>query len=461
MKHCLSIIRTCTVMSLAVCCLVAVLAAPALGSGFALIEQSVSGLGNAFAGGAAGAEDASTIFFNPAGMTLLNGTQAVAGVHIIMPSAKFHNEGSTHVLQAKTGVPLLGGNSGDAGVTKGVPNFYVMRRLSDSISVGLGVTAPFGLATDYDSDWVGRYHALRSDVMTVDINPSVAVKINDKVSVGGGISIQYMKATLSNAIDFGTLDAVGAFAPLGIPAGALKLIPQKSDGLVELKGDDWGIGYNLGLLLQLSEKTRAGVAYRSSVRHSLEGDSSFSNVPAGLSKAPLFKNVPISSHIRLPDTASVSVYHRVNPRWALMADVTWTNWSLFDELRIKFSNPYQADGVTTTKWRDSLRYSVGATYTPDATWTFRGGIAYDETPITDAMFRTPRIPDGSRLWLAGGIGYKISRSFLVNVGYAHLFVQDPKIDKSVASPEEQTRGGLKGTYDASVNILSAQLTWNF
>lgn len=434
---------------------------PAYGAGFALIEQSASGLGNAFAGGAASAEDASTIFFNPAGLSRLQGTQVIAAGHIIMPSAKFHNEGSTHVLQGKTGVPLLGGDGGEGGVSRLVPNLYISKRLSEKVTVGLGVSAPFGLATDYDRDWVGRYHALESDVMTVNINPSAAYKINDRISVGGGLNIQYMKAKLSSAIDFGTLDAAGAFSALGLAPGALKLIPQKSDGFVELEGDSWGIGYNLGLLFSLSDNTRAGLAYRSSILQSLEGDAEFSNTPAGLAKAPVFKNSGIKAGIRLPDTFSASVYHRINTKWAVMADVTWTNWSMFKELRVKFDNQYQQDSVTTTKWKDNYRYSAGVTFTPDPAWTFRGGIAYDETPIESAVYRTPRIPDGNRWWLAGGLGYKLSKQLSVDAGYTHLFVNDPQVSKSAANDEDKLRGGLKGTYSAHVDIVSAQLTWSF
>jgi long-chain fatty acid transport protein len=207
--------------------LILVSAGSVFAAGFALIEQSMSGLGNAYSGGAASAEDASTIFYNPAGMTLLNGRQLILGAHVIMPSVKFHNEGSTHV----TGQPLSGGNGGDGGVTKAVPNLYYSRKVSDKFFVGMGINTPFGLATDYNKTWVGRYHAVESDVMTVNINPSVAYKINDQISVGAGLNVQYLKAILSNAVDFGT-----AGYSLGIPG----LLPQSNDGFAEMEGDSWG-----------------------------------------------------------------------------------------------------------------------------------------------------------------------------------------------------------------------------
>jgi long-chain fatty acid transport protein len=428
-------------------------------SGFALIEQSVSGLGNAFAGGAAIAEDASTIFFNPAGMSRLQGTQFIVGGNLIMPSAKFHNEGSTHVLQQLTKTPLSGDNGGDGGVSRVTPNLYVTRRINDRFTVGIGINAPFGLATDYGSTWVGRYHAIESDMMTININPSVSYKVNDRLSVGAGVSAQYIKATLSNAIDFGTLDAAGLLP--GVPKGALHLVPQMADGFAELEGDNWGIGFNLGLLYEISPATRFGLAYRSRVKHTLSGTVDFSNVPTAL--GGVFKHDTISADITLPDTLSASISHQISPEWTVMGDVTWTNWSLFNELRVNFDSPALAPRptVTTTNWKDSFRYSAGVTYTPKSSWIYRLGLAYDQTPIRSAEYRTPRIPDGSRFWTALGLGYKVSERMTLDFAYAHLFVSDPQIAKSVTNPEDATRGGLTGSYDAHVNIVSAQLNYRF
>jgi long-chain fatty acid transport protein len=458
MKHHFS--SSSTAVFLLAACMIFLASGSAMGAGFALIEQSASGLGNAYAGGAASAEDASTVFFNPAGMTRLNGTQFTAAGHLVMPSAKFNNEGSTHVLQGVTGAPLLGGNGGDGGVTKFIPNFYVTKKVGDRLVLGLGVNAPFGLATDYDGTWVGRYHAIESDMLTVNINPSVAYRINEYFSIGAGISAQYIKAKLSNAIDFGTLDALGAFKALGLSAGALHLTPQGADGLVRLEGDDWGVGYNLGLLFEFTPNTRAGVAYRSRIRYTLKGDAEFTNTPAGLNPYPVFKNSGIEASITVPDTVSVSVSHAFNPQWAVMADLTWTNWKVFNELRVRFNNPAQADSVTTTNWRDSYRYSLGATYTPNPTWKFRAGVAYDETPIADEQHRTPRIPDGDRIWTALGASYTFSKTVSVDLGYAHLFINNPKIFKTPTG-EDAVRGGLRGTYDAHVDIVSAQVNVRF
>ncbi|HTZ18671.1 MAG TPA: outer membrane protein transport protein [Dissulfurispiraceae bacterium] len=414
-------------------------------AGFALIEQSVSGLGTAFSGGAAIAEDASTIYYNPAGLTRLSGPQVISGVHVIVPYAQFHNQGSYYM--ALPGHPLIAGNDGgDAGGAVPIPNFYFSTRINDRLYAGLGINAPFGLQTNYDSGWVGRYHALKSDLMTININPSVAYKVTDQLSVGAGVSAQYIKATLTNAVDFTT-----------IMTGILHAYSPQPDGFASLTGDSWGYGYNFGLLYEFTPQTRAGLAFRSKVKQKLTGDVTFAGVPGFItSNTPLFQNCSISAFLDLPASASASFVHQFNSQWTVMADITWTQWDSFNELRIKFANPYQPDSVVTTDWRNTFRYSIGAQYAPVDRLTLKTGIAYDQTPIRSAQYRTPRIPDNSRFWTAVGVNYKVSNSVSVDAGYAHLFVADPSTNK--ADPvEDVTRGALQGYWDANVNIASVQV----
>jgi long-chain fatty acid transport protein len=416
----------------------------ALGAGFALTEQSVSGLGNAFAGGAASAEDASTIFFNPAGLTRLSGQQVLAGAHIVIPYAKFHNEGSTCI----TGGPLFGGNGGNSGEIRVIPNFYYSRKVTDRFSVGLGVNSPFGLATRYDDNWVGRYHAIESDLFTININPSLAYKVTDKLSVGAGFNIQYLNAELTNAVDFGTIGFL-----LHVPG----LTPQNNDGFVKLKGDSWSVGYNLGLLYEFTKDTRAGVAYRSAIEQDLDGNADFTGVPAALKSS--FADSKAKADITLPDSLSLSFFHQISSEWAVMADFTWTDWKHFKNLIVTFSSKQPAS-ITSENWQDSYRYSFGATYTPSKNWVFRVGTAYDRSAVPDKEHRTPRIPDSDRIWAAFGVGYKISNMFAFDLGYAHLFVNDPEIDKTPTG-QDQLRGGLKGFFDTHTDIVSAQLSMKF
>lgn len=320
--------------------------ASALASGFAILEQSVRGLGNAFSGSAA-AEDASTIFFNPAGLTRLSGSSVIGAGFYIFPSALFQNSGSTIV----TGASLTGGNGGDGGSNVFVPNLYAAWDISDRIKLGLGINSPFGLKTEYDDDWVGRYYAVNSELLTININPTLAAKLTPNLSVGAGINLQYAEAELSNAIDFGLIGF----------SNRLRTRPQAADGFVELTGDDWSWGYNLGLLYEFTQRTRIGLAYRSSISHELEGNADFT-VPAAV--APLtatgrFRDTGATTELNLPETVSLSGYHQLNPRLAVTSDITWTNWSRFEELRIKFDNPVEPDSVQPENWHDTFRYSLG------------------------------------------------------------------------------------------------------
>ena len=376
-------------------------------SGFALIEQSASGLGNAFAGGAASAEDASTVFFNPAGMSRLSGKQIVVAAHAITPSAKFSGTGNT------------GSNmGGDAGGTAIVPNGYFTMEMKPGLKVGLGVNAPFGLQTEYDPAWVGRYHAIKSRIETTNVNPSVAYQVNESLSLGAGVDYQHISGELSNFDDV--------------------------LGTAVVKGTDNAWGYNLGGLYNVNPATRIGVAYRSAISYTLRGTVTTS-LP--------FANGPVSLDVKLPDSLSVSGFHQYSDKWDVMADVTWTGWSTFKQVKV-------VDGTGATisntpeNWKDTVRASLGITHHYNEQWSARGGLAYDQAPVPDA-FRTARIPDNSRTWLALGGQYKTSATSAIDFGYAHLFVSDSTINSASPSP------ALVGTYKNKVDILSAQYTHTF
>ncbi|MCB1792741.1 MAG: outer membrane protein transport protein [Gammaproteobacteria bacterium] len=434
-------------------------------SGFALIEQSVSGMGTAYATGAAHGDDNSAMFFNPATLSLFKGTQASAGAHIVIAQSKFKDGGSTFAA-ALGGAPLGGGDGGNGGTTGFVPHAAFSHQLDDRTWIGLTINAPFGLATDYDDSWVGRYHALESEVATVNINPAIAYKVNDRLTLGAGLSAQYLKARLSNAIDFGSIDA----AVLGGAAGTAG--PGSADGVGEVEGDSWGFGFNLGLLFQVTDATRIGMQFRSEIDHDVEGDAKFygggqaavSAVILGGLGQRQFVDTNVSADVKLPATASFSVYHQLNPEWAVVADYTWTGWNTLKELRFDFDSN-QADAVTTFKWKNTDRFGVGTIYSPaGSAWAYRVGVAYDESPIPDAQHRTPRLPGEDRLWVALGAGFSPSPNMRFDFGYAHLFVDDPKINKNasiVPLNEDGFRGSLVGSYDASVDIISAQLQYIF
>lgn len=440
-------------------------------SGFALIEQSASGMGNAFAGGSAIASDASTIYFNPAGMTRVP-QQFVGAIHYIKPKARFQGNASGALTQsfdpsgALTGLggPISGGNGGNASEDGIVPNLYYVHPINNTITMGLGINVPYGLSTKYDNDWKGRYHAIESEVKTVNINPSLAYKVNQQFSLGLGISAQYIDAKLTQSVDQGSL-CVGQQLQGGAPpptaiagCNAVGLAQMNgngsSDAFAKVTGDDWSFGFNLGLLYEFSAATRVGMAYRSKIKQKLTGNAHFRNAHPAFTSKGLFVRTNAKADIDLPRTASFSAYHDVNDRWAIMADYTWTEWSSFDELRVRYSSN-QPDSVTKENWDSSSRVSAGLSYKPNSSWILRTGVAWDESPIPDNEHRTPRIPGEDRTWLSIGAGYKLNQSLAFDVGYSHLFVNSPSINV-----DSQTAGSLSGRYeDAKVDIFSAQLVW--
>ncbi len=452
----------------------------AYSSGFFLIEQSVSAMGAAYAGGAAYNEDSSTIWFNPAGMIHICGNEIVAGGHTVIPIVDYNDRGSIAIdgftgLIAAGGVPnsiqMLGAAVGsddpdgrDGGETAFVPQAYFSSQINRCLWVGLGVTSPYGLVTDYKDGWRGRYHAIRSAVTTVNINPSFAWKINNCFSVGAGFDAMYLHAKLTNAVDFGLIGV----ANLGTTAAHNNdLYPQKADGKVELKGNSWGYGGNVGILWEPCNTTRFGVHYRSEVKHHVKGREKFKDIPPGIETTPLsavFVNTGAKAALTLPMQLSVSGYHELTKCCSVMADITWTKWSSLKELRFKFNNPLQPDGVTTLKWKSSLRYSLGLRYCPTNCLVTRFGVALDETPIPNKKYRTPRIPGQDRFWTTLGFGYWFNQCTRLDVAYAHLFVKHPKLDSAsdlLTTQENWFKGGLSGVYDAYTDIISAQIVYKF
>lgn len=404
-------------------------------AGFALIEQSGSGMGNAYAGAAAVAEDASTIFFNPAGMTYIQGTQAVGAVHLIKPNAEFNNKGS---LAPTVLVKPLGDEGPNAGDLAFVPNFYYKRDLTDSVKIGLGLNAPFGLKTEYDKEWLGRFQADMSEVKTININPSIAFKVNDQLSLGFGLSAMWAEATLTRAVNF----------------------PVATEGAVKIKGDDWGFGFNLGAIYQATVDTRIGAAYRSKVEQHLDGDVKFRR-PAGIPNAGAAADGGVKADVTLPESLSISAFSRLNDTWDLMGDVTWTCWSQFKELKVVRDNGAILGNIPTPEnWENTMRYSIGVNYHYSDTVKLRAGLAYDEEAIKDE-FRTARIPGNDRKWLSLGASYQMSPASKFDIGYAHLFISDAKIDDDQNTAIEGFNGRVRGDFEGSVDILSMQYTHNF
>lgn len=406
--------------------------------GFQLLEQNASGIANAYAGSAAVADNASTIFFNPAGMTQLSGAKEVSlGLAVVKPSFKFANQGSL----AAPSVPLTGSNGADAGDWAAIPNGHYAQRINDRLSVGVGFGAPFGLKTEYTDDWIGRFQSTLFDIKTMNVNPSVAYRVNDKVSVGAGVSIQKMEATYDR------------FASLFPPA--------LQNTKLRLKADDVSLGWNVGVLFQPTAATRVGLSYRSKVKHTLTGTLTASGGAAAWLSNNGLAGVNAKVDVDLPDTFIVSFTHQLNPRWEVLADLSWTGWSSLDVLPIYRTSGVQAGttaDVLDARFRDTWRVALGANYHYNDAWTFKFGIAHDESPVKNADTRLVSLPDNNRIWLSFGAQWRPDRATRVDFGLAHLFINDTRISHNQIT---KGKGWVIGEYTGNIWLAGVQYSRSF
>ncbi|MBE9640500.1 outer membrane protein transport protein [Salipiger pacificus] len=401
-------------------------------AGFQLREMSAEGVGSAFSGSTAKATDLSTIYSNPAGMMRIPGARAQVDLNYVVPTIRFSGEADI------AGFGLSGGNGGDAGENKLVPAFYGLFDLTPTVKAGISLTVPFGLATAYDEDWKGRYFAIESEIENIVLTPSIAWQATEKLSLGAGIQIGHADATLSSAINL---------SGLGL-----------ADAASELTGDGYGYGYTLGMLYEVSPTTRVGLSYRSKADYTLEGTAKITGVPDAYTAAiPALRSSDAEAEVTMPDVLSIGAYHEINPQWAVMGDVSWTNWSTFDELRVKFDDG-RPDDVTDENWEDSWFVALGADYKPRDKHTIHFGVAYDQSPVPDDH-RTARIPDADRYWASLGYSYEFGPDRTINVGYTHIFFNEADLEETKSFGT--ATGTLKGSYEGHADILSASLTYRF
>lgn len=446
--------------------------------GFALIEHGVSGLGNAYAGAAAVSADGSTVWFNPAGMSQLQGRQVTLGLHLLTTDTEWTDKGTT--LGAALGrSPASGASTTDAGTTSALPNFYYVAPINEQWSYGLSIGAPYGSATEYDADWKGRYSTVKSGITVIDINPALSYKVSDKVSLGFGISVQRLTAELGNAVDSGAA-CLGLASSPGTSFTVADCVNEgltpgnvENDGYGEITGDSIAMGFNLGALFTPNDKLKIGVAYRHSTDHELDGDGDFT-IPENLeaifasntieASQPLtstfLTDSPATAEVDLPAMFSVSAAWMANDRIELLGDITWTGWSTFEELKVVYDNTLQPDTLSVQEWEDVMRYSAGVNYSHSDKLTLRAGVAFDEEAIPNATRRTARIPGNDRTWLSFGANYQVNQKFSFDLGFSHLMLDETPIDHT--DPESEGIGQeVRGTYDSHVNIVGAQLNWSF
>ncbi len=440
-----------SMICVAVLCFLLLGTQAALAAGFEVAEVSGRQMGNAFAGKAASAEDASTVFFNPAAMMRFDSFNLVGALAILATDGEWKNKGSTG-SPALGSQRLSGGDGGNPGGISVIPSLYFIAPLSDHWAIGFGVNSPFGLKTEYHETWQGRYHAVTSDLQVIDFMATVAYRLHQNLSLGVGIDYQLAQAELSNMVDYGSV------------FGQAGLMPEAHDGLATLDSDISGaVGFSASALFELTPQTRFGLTFRSEVEHELEGDATFRKDPT---VAAIIAQMPAGSRaftdttgyadITLPAQVYFSAYHEFNEQWALLFDVTWTGWSSFEELRIVFDNAAQPDSVQPENWNDVWRFSVGTTYRPTPQLALRFGVAYDQSPIDDP-YRTPRIPTGDRIWLAFGVGYAINADMVLDFSYMHVFIDDGKVHQTVATGQTLAGDFVK----SNANVLALQLTLSF
>jgi long-chain fatty acid transport protein len=443
----------------------------ALAAGFAIQLQTASSMGNANSGVAATAEDAGTAWWNPAGMSLLPRAQGALSLHIDDPSVRFQNQGSQPAL----GQPL-GKEGGNAGHVAYVPTTYVTAPVDSTWAAGLAINSPFGLKTQYEDGWMGRFQTVKSQVKTINVSPVVSAKLGNW-SVGGGVDVQRLNAELTNAVDYtGAVIQGGLAAGILTPAQAAALLNPSNpanvlglEGRARLTGDDTAFGWNLGAIYS-SGPWQVGAHYRSRLGYHVHGNVEFDApsttsplatqiIAAASRPGGALANGDVSVDITLPETATLGVRYRLENNVELMAGLSWTAWSSVQQILFVRSEGAVLNGITY-KWRDSWRLSAGANYPCDGNWLIRGGVAWDQGVVRDESLREPRLPDSDRYWGSIGARYKPSRSFWLDAAFTYVGTKGARL-------VNQNNGNtaafalLDGSYDRRVLAFSFQGTAEF
>jgi len=423
--------------------------ATALAAGFELLEQSAVTQGNAYAGTGARADDPSTMYSNPAGITKLPGFQISVGASGVFPHGTLTSGTATtgYYLGGTTYSGVVGTNSGS---TAAVPNFTATAQVADTLFLGLGLTSPFGLATKYPIDSVARYYALTTQLRTLNIAPTIAWQALPQLSLGAGIAIETAEGHFSNAVDFGAIGALHGLGPYG-------LLPGRADGSATISGNDTALGWNVGALYEPLPGTRIGLAYRSAVFHDLSGTVTYYNVPAPL--AASFRNQAASAKIPEPGKASLSIAQDLGP-WTVLASLTYTGWSIFHSLTAYSGGTIVS--ATPESFHDTVAVAVGADYRVNDKLTVRAGAMFDPTPIQGGL-RNSRLADNDRYLLSIGATYHALPNLALTAAYSHIFANDAAVNQVDAGPGTQNylRGNLMAMYSLSVDIVSVELSDRF
>ena len=408
----------------------------ALANGLALNEQSASSAGSAYAGRASTAANASTLFGNPAGMSRLERAEVSGGLAFIDASTDISDaEG-----QLAPGLPVSGTNDGDMVPFSTIPFGYYVTPISDKLHAGIGVYAPFGVESDYENGWQGRYEGVTSMVQVVTIQPTVSYAFNDRVSVGFGPTINHISGELTS----------------NVPAAAFNpALAAMSDADVEIEGDDIAYGYNLGVLFGITDRLDWGLTYHSKVDYSLEGDTTISGTPAPVAPA-IDGKYDAELDITMPESVDTSFSFQATDALALYAGATFTRWSRLEGIEVENSGVnamFQSSFGTITEeleWEDTWSFAVGGAYQLNPKWVIRAGYAFDESPTND-QHRTVRIPVSDRDIYTLGAGWNVSDDLTLDAAYAYIDEEKGEVNQDTYSAD----------FENSAHGLALQATYRF
>lgn len=399
---------------------VAAVSSQAFANGLAINEQSASSMGTAFAGRSSSAMDASTVFGNPAGMSKLQRAEVSGGLAVL--------DASTDIRNAEGLRP--GTNQGDMVPFAAVPFAYWVTPVNERWHAGLGLYVPFGVISDYERSFQGRYHGLESEVRVVTLQPTLSYRVNDRVSVGFGPTINRIDGTLTRAVALGPVD-----------------------GNIDIRGDDIGYGFNAGVLVDVTDQLAFGLNYRSKVDFTLEGRTRLSNfAPFPGLDGRYSGELDFTS----PESVDISLTYKMDSPWTLYAGTTWTRWSRLQEIVVDnrgVPGPYAGNFSTLREeqnWSDTWAFAFGAAYQLSPQLALRTGLAFDRSPTTDAD-RTVRIPVGNRKIWTAGLGWNVSDELTVDVAYAYLREDTAQV----------TEPDYRADFRNSAHGLGTQVTWRY
>jgi long-chain fatty acid transport protein len=417
-------------------------------SGFALRESSAGAMGTAYAGAAATDSDPSYMFYNPAATAGVVDHDVSIDITGILPGS-----GGTFSGHTAAGTPTGGSTRAQSFIgDAAVPAAALRYRLNDQWAVGLSLTVPWGETTSYPRTWTGRYYAASTALTSYNLTTTVSYQVTPELTLAAGPQVQYTRGNLTQAIDFGTIGA-----SVGIPGA----VPGADDGYARLHGHSWGVGYVAGVAWQALPGLHLGLSYRSEIPHALNGIENFTYDGTGIAStihalSGAFADSGGKVDLPTPAVATFGARYAVSEHWTALAGLEYTNWSSLKQLLVSSNNPANSPSLTRLDWKDTWFGSLGAEYRPDETWTFRGGVAYDEA-AAPASTLEPRIPDANRTWLSAGVGYRWNDRTDVNFSVSHLVSPHSHVDQSVTDPTNAARGSLTGTTDSQATLVGLQL----